>query len=356
LAQAATVQALLLAQVNLSATMYSSSSSEQQHLVSQDIESAAELVETSDGEVNQPMQISRIVGRGLAAAAVLAVVGWAGLHVPTGKAKTISKTDAFQGLDEATYGSQWGVTEQPYGDGVSPFGTDAPSAVATVAPTWSNFQSSFDYSKNYNQASSAASNSADASAAASSVSATHIESVNDLTGGASGSPSPAPGNPLGPKEDLNDGNKCGDDEEDFANLCYAKCSILTNGEKPVRISSFGCAKSHSFGDFFGEKTSGILPCHGYDISGDDEGNGCPHKHGACLVDEEISLGKCYEKCSELTSGQYPYRTGADTCCKSSQISECLSPTNVKFDADFNKGGGSGTEAAAHAPETKFTER
>jgi len=213
LAQAITVQALLLAQVNLSATMYSSPS-EQQHLVSQDLESAAEL-ETSDGEVNQPMQISRIAGRGLAAAAVLAVVGWAGLHVPTGKAKTISETDAFQGLEEATYGSQWGVTEQPYGDGVSPFGTDAPSAVATVAPSWSNFQSNFDYSKNYNQASSAASSSADSNAPSSSVSSSEITSVNDLTGGSAGSPSPAPGNPLGPKEDLNDGKPVMKEELDF---------------------------------------------------------------------------------------------------------------------------------------------
>ena len=30
---------------------------------------------------------------------------------------------------------------------------------------------------------------------------------------------------------------------------------------------------------------------GYDVSGDEAGNGCPHKAGTCLVNEEFSLGK-----------------------------------------------------------------
>ena len=31
----------------------------------------------------------------------------------------------------------------------------------------------------------------------------------------------------------------------------------------------------------------------------------PHQAGACLVTEEMFLGKCYKKCSDLTAKQRP---------------------------------------------------
>lgn len=168
--------------------------------------------------------------------------------------------------------------------------------------------------------------------------ASQITSVNQLTGGKGTVPT-QPTSPLAPSQDTNDGNPCEDDEEEHLGLCYKKCSLLTNGEAPIRISPFGCAKSHSLGDVFGEKTAGLIPCSGYDISGDAAGNGCPHRYGACLVDEEMSLGKCYKKCSILTQNKFPHRTSMSSCCKTTHIIECLSPANSKMSTDFAKGGG-----------------
>jgi len=158
-----------------------------------------------------------------------------------------------------------------------------------------------------------------------------------------------------PSEDMNDGNKCEDDEEELAGLCYKKCSLLTNNARPVRISAFSCARSKGFTDVLAADVGTMLPCQGYDISGDQAGNGCPHKHGACLTDEEISLGKCYKKCSVLTNGEYSFRTSATTCCKTHSYLQCMSPGNSKLSTNYNVGGGQGSDASSHAPETKFTE-
>jgi len=187
-----------------------------------------------------------------------------------------------------------------------------------------------------------------------------ITSVNQLTGGKGTVPT-QPTSPLAPSEDTDDGNPCEDDEEDHLGLCYKKCSLLTNGEATVRISAFGCAKSHSLGDVFGEKTAGLIPCKGYDISGDAAGNGCPHRYGACLVDEEMSLGKCYKKCSILTHNEYPHRTSASSCCKTTNIIQCFSPANSKMSADFAMGGGAGGDgikgdSSSHDPIQILTEQ
>jgi len=160
-----------------------------------------------------------------------------------------------------------------------------------------------------------------------------------------------------PAEDMDDGNTCEDDEELWGKLCYKKCTLLTSGQHPVRVSSYGCAKSKSFTDLLtGESVPSLIPCHGYDISGDEAGNGCPHDEGACLEDEEISLGKCYKKCSLLTDGVYPYRTSAMSCCKSSALAQCLTPSSVKMSNDYAVGGGSNSrESRVHNPEVKYTE-
>jgi len=179
--------------------------------------------------------------------------------------------------------------------------------------------------------------------------------VEEKAGGFKRSQPWHPKNPLARLERLHDGNLCEDDEELFEGLCYKKCSLLTGGAENVRLSAFSCGQSRSMTDLLKSEVNTFEPCHGYDIAGDDAGNGCPHSPGACLTDEEFSLGKCYKKCSLLTSGQYPHRTSAETCCKSKNLVQCLWPSNSKFSSDFSVGGGSGAESIAHNPETKYTE-
>mmetsp|Transcript_24208 Transcript_24208/g.49673 ORF Transcript_24208/g.49673 Transcript_24208/m.49673 type:complete len:283 (+) Transcript_24208:97-945(+) len=181
-----------------------------------------------------------------------------------------------------------------------------------------------------------------------------INSINQLTGGKGHAPAFST-NPLAPPEDLLDGNRCADDEELLGKLCYKKCSLLTDGKAPIRLSAFSCGKSRGFADFFAAKVGTLVPCEGYDVSGDEAGNGCPHKAGTCLVNEEFSLGKCYKRCEDLTVGQYPHRTSADTCCKTKNFLECIDPSNSHFSFGFNVGGGKGDESKSHSPNTKYTE-
>lgn len=187
-----------------------------------------------------------------------------------------------------------------------------------------------------------------------------ISNVNQLTGG-KGAVATQPSSPLAPAEDTNDGNKCADDEESHLGLCYKQCNLLTNGEATVRISAFGCAKSTSFGDVFGEKIAGLIPCQGYDVAGDSQGGGCPHNHGACLVDEEMALGKCYKKCSLFFDGAYPHRTSAGTCCKTTNFISCMNPANSKMSSSLAVGGGTqgdgiSGDSTVHDPIKSLTEQ
>lgn len=180
-----------------------------------------------------------------------------------------------------------------------------------------------------------------------------IGSVNHLTGGKDVEIFST--DPLARPENLLDGNVCAHDEELLGTLCYKKCSLLTDGKAPVRLSAFSCAKSKGFEDFFRGKIGLLVPCEGYDVSGDEAGHGCPHKPGTCLVNEEFSLGKCYKRCDELTDGQFPHRTSANTCCKTKNFLECIEPTESTFSFNYNVGGGDGSLAKSHSPNAKFTE-
>mmetsp|Transcript_84191 Transcript_84191/g.212311 ORF Transcript_84191/g.212311 Transcript_84191/m.212311 type:complete len:271 (+) Transcript_84191:142-954(+) len=42
---------------------------------------------------------------------------------------------------------------------------------------------------------------------------------------------------------------------------------------------------------------------------------------SCSADEEYHMGLCYDKCNILTSGQYPFRQSAWTCCKAKTCSK-----------------------------------
>lgn len=164
-------------------------------------------------------------------------------------------------------------------------------------------------------------------------------------------------NPLVPKEKMHDNNICQDTEEEYGSLCYRKCSLLTNGTHPIRTSSWTCCSNHPCGI---SNTDGNLGkkviCEGYDVSGSFT---CPTQPGACLVNEELYLGVCYEKCSQLTKGQYPTRVGPATCCVTSGIG-CFDIRQDATSSNFLAGGGNGdgdgaTPSMPHSPLTNLTE-
>lgn len=147
-------------------------------------------------------------------------------------------------------------------------------------------------------------------------------------------------NSLSPKENKNDGNVCGDDEEDFENACYKKCSLLTGGKAPHRTSPWSCCPSQ--GCSLSEEMVHVSMCSGYDVAGDAEGkNKCPHTEGVCLRDEELFLGMCYKQCSLLTNGKYVHRKTALTCCDSKKLLYCINPLHTDTSKDYSVGGGVG---------------
>jgi hypothetical protein len=197
----------------------------------------------------------------------------------------------------------------------------------------------------------------------------HEQDIFDLSSGSSGNASAGGGEevqsiPNAPKEDMHDGNVCDDDEELLAHLCYKKCSLLTDGQHPRRTTAWSCCSAGGEGETCGLFNQKLRPgiCTGYDISGDRAGNGCPHPAGACLENEEVHLGRCFKKCSELTDGEYQTRIAAATCCKAAAEDQwkCLDPRNVKTRKSFNVGGGEGdrdsrTPSGPHWPKTAWTE-
>jgi len=160
--------------------------------------------------------------------------------------------------------------------------------------------------------------------------------------------------------DKNDGNPCATDEELNGVLCYKKCSLLTDGGYPVRTSGVTCCKSKPCTLFNQKHDLGL--CSGFSVAGDTLGQGaCPHTPGACLNDEEEHVGQCYQKCSILTDGLFPYRSGPDTCCKSPNEMACFPGTyNTRTSFAFAVGGGKGdgdkdTPSGVHAPLEALTE-
>jgi len=157
-----------------------------------------------------------------------------------------------------------------------------------------------------------------------------------------------------PSENLHDGNPCDDSEELLGKLCYRKCSLLAPGY-PKRTSAWTCCQepctwngwTHDFG-----------VCSGYSVAGPD-GTSCPHKPGVCLDNEEMHLGRCFEKCSILTNGEFPHRVAAATCCKADGVM-CFNPFNDRTRPDFAVGGGHhdgdpSTPSSMHDPLKSLTE-
>mmetsp|Transcript_84043 Transcript_84043/g.151694 ORF Transcript_84043/g.151694 Transcript_84043/m.151694 type:complete len:264 (-) Transcript_84043:81-872(-) len=166
---------------------------------------------------------------------------------------------------------------------------------------------------------------------------------------------------LKPSENKHDGNFCGTDEEEFAGLCYMKCSILTQGTHPTRTSSFSCcAATDSTKCFIHNQQVQLKTCGGFDVSGNVNGqtSACPHQEGTCLTDEELYLGQCYKTCSLLTGGKKIHRIAFLTCCEVNTVKECL-PGNPKasYSLKNNVGGGSTPESLVpHFPNKGLTEK
>lgn len=172
-----------------------------------------------------------------------------------------------------------------------------------------------------------------------------------------------------PVENMNDGNTCSDDEELDGTLCYRKCSLLTGVSNSKRKNAFACCISGCGDDIFGFltwDTRSVFPCTGYDVSSNKAADGsfsCPHEPGACLQDEEQNWGECFEKCSILTDGKYPYRTAAATCCLKNPAEDplaCIDPFETVSGKEYDVGGGKGdgdkgTPAEPHYPDPALTE-
>jgi len=175
-------------------------------------------------------------------------------------------------------------------------------------------------------------------------------------------PSLKPSTATAPSENLNDGNKCQDDEELFMNLCYKKCSILTQGTHRYRTSAFTCCEADSKEQCsLSNQEVNTKICGGFDVAGSINGqeSACPHQKGSCYENEELYLGSCYKQCGILTNKEYPNRVSAFSCCKSTGF-DCNPFSfggNVKSSTDFNVGGKdtASNNVAAHAPVKSITE-
>lgn len=165
------------------------------------------------------------------------------------------------------------------------------------------------------------------------------------------------GTPLAPRESMNDGNICEDDEEFYSNLCYRKCTILTDGEYPIRTSPWTCCREKPC--TFSNQMHNVGVCSGFDVAGAMAGrDACPHTAGACLTNEEMFMGDCYKKCSVLQPG-FPIRVGPATCCVEDGIG-CAMPGNSVTSLDYQVGGGAGdgdptTPDDVHKPLPELTE-
>merc|ERR1719238_1457196 len=117
---------------------------------------------------------------------------------------------------------------------------------------------------------------------------------------------------------MNDGNKCQDDEEEFMQLCYKKCSILTQGTHRYRTSAFTCCQADKKEQCsLTNQQVNTKICGGFDVAGDVNGqeSACPHGEGTCFENEELYAGQCYKKCSILTNNEYSNRVSPFSCCK-----------------------------------------
>eukprot|EP00440_Ansanella_granifera_P034561 gb/GFBE01037493.1/.p1 GENE.gb/GFBE01037493.1/~~gb/GFBE01037493.1/.p1 ORF type:complete len:259 (+),score=47.38 gb/GFBE01037493.1/:1-777(+) len=144
-----------------------------------------------------------------------------------------------------------------------------------------------------------------------------------------------------PGKTFHPGWPCSTNEEIFFGNCFASCSNLTNGEFPYRGEDCTCCKSLPCSTLPGEF---VTDC---DKLKKDSKGFIPHMPmlpECAYENEELYQGLCYTKCSLLTRGQYPIRTGLNTC------------SNHKFGGNWTMGVGlcsgfgiGGTKCLPHIP-------
>jgi len=138
------------------------------------------------------------------------------------------------------------------------------------------------------------------------------------------------------------------DEELLLGVCYKKCSLLTEGKYPHRMTPMTCCERSGLSclDFRNDYTS-----KEFAVGGGESGP------GACLQDEELLMGTCYKKCNLLTGGRYPHRITAATCCKAERRLPhrtggvwhlgCLDPWQDETRVAFNTPGEAPRTTPAH---------
>lgn len=148
---------------------------------------------------------------------------------------------------------------------------------------------------------------------------------------------------------------CGVNEEMLGGLCYKKCSLLTDGEFPLRWAPNACHRlANSTSGMPAETKFNGIVCNGFDV-GDDRS--CPHPPlaGECDENEELYVGKCYMKCEVLTQGSHKIRLGPNTCC---QAWPCLNPFHDETEGwgchGFGVGGGMYGHDCPHEPASQGT--
>jgi len=135
-----------------------------------------------------------------------------------------------------------------------------------------------------------------------------------------------PGSAVAGPSSSGDAHSCFDGEELFEGLCYKTCKTLMNSVFPLRTSAWSCCQADKIQDcHFSNQKKDLGICSGHDVAGDGS---CPHPPKKCEANEEMFLGRCYEKCSILTYGQKPYRTSAISCCETHLALSCFSPSHV----------------------------
>lgn len=118
--------------------------------------------------------------------------------------------------------------------------------------------------------------------------------------------------------------QCLTDEEQFAGLCYMKCSLLTGGRAPFRIAASACCVNDN--QFFCSLLQSQQAISAsLSVGGGAAIHNNPHAPGVggiCALVEEPYQGLCYPKCADLTDGKSPHRVGSFACCAGSSV-ECL---------------------------------
>mmetsp|Transcript_15494 Transcript_15494/g.33587 ORF Transcript_15494/g.33587 Transcript_15494/m.33587 type:complete len:547 (+) Transcript_15494:99-1739(+) len=137
-----------------------------------------------------------------------------------------------------------------------------------------------------------------------------------------------------------EGERCFEDEELYAGLCYLRCAIMTNNAYPIRTSSWTCCESQPCG-LSNQKGSvgNSVVCNGYDVAGQNAstifGHSCPHAPKSCDPDQDELWGVCYKSCSSLTQGRFSHRVGPATCCNQESIQGCFSLEAISSSTNFD---------------------